>query len=57
MTSKEDLGIVIKSPEEAFWTRVKEVAEQDIKDSKNSIMLNEEIIKACKNKLKKIEGK
>ena len=52
MKKKEELGIKIVSEREKFWETVLIVAEKDIKDAKNSIELNEEVIKIAEVKVK-----
>lgn len=46
-----DLGIVIETPERAFWKGVKENAEHNLKTLKNEILLNEELVKVAEQKL------
>ena len=41
---EKDLGIKLGNEKTVFWTRVKNVAIQDIKDAENSILFNKEII-------------
>lgn len=50
---EEDLGIKILPKKDAFWERVKKAAEQDMEDARNSILLNEELVKVADQKLSK----
>ena len=49
----KDIGLVIGSKTEAFWTQFKEDVEKDIVDSKRKIELNEHILKFVDGKIKK----
>ena len=52
MKHPKDLKLKVGSEEEVFWTRVKTASEQDMKDAKNSILLNEELVRVAEAKLK-----
>ena len=48
----EKIGLKVVSETELFWTKMKEGAELEIKAAHNSILLNEEIAKMAKEKIK-----
>lgn len=49
----EDLKAKIGTPEEVFWTGVKEKCETDILGAKREIEINEHIIKLAEEKIKR----
>lgn len=49
----KDIGAKIGSPLEALWTTVKEEAEQLIEQSKNNLIIQEEVLKLAKKKIRK----
>ena len=48
---KNPLGIKIGTKDEAFWTEVKRTAEIRLEEAENTIKLQKEVIKMCKNKI------
>lgn len=56
MKKKEKLDVKIaESEDEAFWTRLKDAQEMDIKNNKRAIIIGEEMIKICNCKLKELK--
>ena len=55
MKHPKDLKLKIGSEEEVFWTRVKDMSAQEVKDAKNSILLNEELVKLAEKKLEELK--
>lgn len=53
MIEDKNDGIKIASKEEAFWTGIKEKAETEIEANHHEIVINETIIKLCKEKIAK----
>ena len=51
----KDLQVKFGTKLEAFWTRVRKCAEQDMEDARNSILLNEELVRISAFKIKEIE--
>ena len=47
----KDLGIKIGTPREVLWTNVKKNALMAIKQNKNEIEIQEELLKVAKNKI------
>ena len=51
----EDLGLVVKSKEFALWTRVETETEKAIENLENELIVNKEILKISKDKLKELD--
>jgi hypothetical protein len=47
----EDLGVKVGTEEEAFWTRTKSRAEQEIKNAQREIEINQVIIQHAEVKI------
>lgn len=54
---KEDLGVKMGTPEEVFWTNVKDKAEAMIKQCKYETIIQEHILKLTKSKIKEEQAK
>ena len=54
---KEDLGIKIGTEEEVVWTKVKRESEILIKQSKDNLMIQKEILKLAERKIQEEKGK
>ena len=48
----KDIGLKIGSPLEALWTRVKDEAELLIKQSKDNLVIQTEMLKLAKKQIK-----
>lgn len=49
--NKEDLGLVVKTKEEAFWIEVKELAEHQIQDLEKGLKLQTAILSMAEKNL------
>ena len=47
----KDLGLVVKPKGQIFWERIALMAEKEIEDCKNTIILQDEILKVAKRKI------
>lgn len=54
---KEDLGIKIGTPEEAFWTQTKKEVEANTLNARRTILMNDELIKLCDRKISEEKAK
>ena len=54
---KEDLGIKIGTESEVVWTKVKRESEILIKQSKDNLMIQKEILKLAERKIQEEKGK
>ena len=53
----KDLGVKIGTPEEVFWTGIKEKAKEDIGRCKHEIEINEALIVLSEKKITTEKGK
>lgn len=51
----KELGVKIGSPLEKLWTTVKEEAEELIMQSKNNLIIQEEVLKLAIKKIKEVK--
>ena len=49
----KDLGLKIGTPNEVLWDNVKKAAEEQLKNAKESILIQEAVIEMAEEKIKK----
>jgi hypothetical protein len=49
----KDLGLKIGTPNEVLWNNVKKAAEEQLKNAKESILIQEAVIEMAEEKIKK----